>query len=110
MMCRIALFVLAVVSCAGCATLPPLQATSTRPYDTGDLTLLVRYTAKETCSCTFVMEMDEAFCRAFTKANPPVASSSINRDDKTVAASALLLWSARARFVDDQVGCVIETE
>jgi hypothetical protein len=110
MMSRIASLVCVVVSAAGCATLPPLQATSTRPYDTGDLRLLVRYTAKETCSCTFVMEMDEAFCRAFTRANPPVASSSINRDDKTVSASALLLWSARARFVDDQVGCVIETE
>lgn len=99
-----------VVLASGCATLPPLQATSTRPYDTGDLTLVVRYTAKETCSCTFVMEMDEAFCRAFTKANPPVASASIDRATRTVTSNALGLWSAKARFVDDQVGCILDVD
>ena len=81
---------------------------TTRPYDAGDLTLLARYTAKESCSCIFVMEMSEAYCRAFTKASPAVASWSVDRAGRTVRASALLLWRARARFVDEKLGCAFE--
>jgi len=92
----------------GCATIPHPDGQPARPYATGDLTLLVHYTAKETCSCLYVEQMPEQFCRAWTKANPAVASWSNDAQKKTVTASALLLWSASARFVDDDVGCVLD--
>jgi hypothetical protein len=80
----------------------------TRPYDDNDLMLLVDYTAKESCSCLFVMEMGEDYCRAWSKAAPAVATWSFDPDKKTVDAAVGLLWGARAHFVDDQVGCVLE--
>ena len=91
-----------------CASLPPLAEKPVRPYDTGDLTMLVRYRAKETCSCAFVMERDDAFCQAFTAAKPAVAGVEIDRRKKTTKAQALALWSATARFVNDDVGCVLD--
>jgi hypothetical protein len=91
-----------------CANVPARAGTPTRPYEAGDLTLLARYTAKESCSCIFVMEMSEAWCRAFTKASPSVASWSVDRAAGTVSASALLFWRAKARFLDEKFGCVLE--
>ena len=92
-----------------CATIPT-PATTERPYKTGDLTLVVRYTAKETCSCLFVMNMGEDYCRAWTRANPPVASWSADLQVKRVDANALGLWSAHAHFVDDDLGCVLDEQ
>lgn len=102
----LALFV--VVSCAACAAIPHPAGAPARPYATGDLTLLVHYTAKESCSCIFVQQMSEEFCRAYTKANPAVASWSVDAVQQTVSASALGLWSAQARFIDDQTGCILD--
>ncbi len=109
-MSRAAFAVLLVTLVAGaCATVPHPEGPPTRPYATGDLTLLVHYTAKETCSCLYVQEMPEDFCRAYTKAKPAVASFEVNDKDHSVTASALGLWSARAHFVDDKTGCVLES-
>jgi hypothetical protein len=104
----VALLMALLALSSSCATLPPLPEDPKRPYDTGDLTMLVRYRAKETCSCAFVMARDDAFCKAFTEASPSVAGVNIDRKTKTTSASALLLWSASARFVDDRRGCVID--
>lgn len=79
-----------------------------REYDNNDLQLISGYTAKELCSCLFVMEMDEAYCRAWTKASPSVATARVNREEKTVEAGALLFWGRRARYVDASFGCVLE--
>lgn len=79
-----------------------------RPYDNNDLQLITGYTAKETCSCLFVMEQDEAFCRAWTRASPQVATWKADPEKKTVEAAAGFLWSARARFVSAREGCVVE--
>ena len=79
-----------------------------RVYDNNDLELVVAYTAKDACTCLFVMERDEAFCRAFVKASPAVAHLTIDPEQKAVETSAVLLWSARARYVDARNGCVLE--
>ncbi len=97
------LVVLTVLSSA-CAT----TVGHHRPYQTGDLKLVTAYTAKETCSCLFVMNQSEEFCRAWTKAAPNVASWKVDTAAKTVESSALLFWSGRARFVSDHDGCVLE--
>lgn len=77
-------------------------------YDNNDLQLVTGYTAKDFCSCLFVMEQTEAYCRAWTKASPAVARIRIDERRKVVSASAAILWGAEARFVDAQQGCVLE--
>jgi len=84
------------------------QSSTRRLYDNNDLELVTAYTAKDACSCLFVMERDEAFCRAFVKASPAVARLTIDAEKKVVETTALLLWGARARFVDARTGCVVD--
>jgi hypothetical protein len=102
------LLALLALSLGACQDVRHRDDPQTRPYGTGDLTLLARYTAKESCSCLFVMGMSESFCRSYTKASPSVASWKVVREAKAVEASALVLWRAKARFVDDEVGCALE--
>ncbi len=79
-----------------------------RTYDNNDLELAVGNAAKMTCTCRFVMEMDEAYCRDWVRASPNVARFSVDLEKKVVDASAFISWTARAHYVDDQHGCVLE--
>jgi hypothetical protein len=79
-----------------------------RPYDNSDLELVTAYTAKDFCSCLFVMEQSEDACRRWTAAKPAVTSVKVDARKRTVQTSALLLWGAKARFVDAREGCVLE--
>ncbi len=79
-----------------------------RTYDNNDLELAVGNAAKMTCTCLFVMEMDDAYCRQWVKASPNVARFSVDRTAKTVEASAFITWPARAHLVDEKRGCVLE--
>lgn len=79
-----------------------------RVYDNNDLELVTTYTAKDACTCLFVLRRDEAYCRAFVKANPEVARLTIYREQKMVETTALLLWGARARLVDERTGCQVD--
>ncbi len=60
------------------------------------------------CSCMFVMEMDEAYCRAWVKASPDVAKVAFDRANKRVESSAFISVAATAHFVDEKRGCVLE--
>jgi hypothetical protein len=77
-------------------------------YAYNDLMLVTGYTAKDACSCMFVMEQTEEYCRAWVKANPPLGRFTYDRNSKTVTSSAALLWSATAKYVDDVVGCQLQ--
>jgi len=77
-------------------------------YHSSDPALAVAYRAKEACSCLFVEERDEAYCRAWTEASPDVARLSIDASRGEVSARALLFWSARARHRPGGGGCVLE--
>lgn len=90
------------VACSG------VQEDGSRLYEDSDLELVTGYTAKEFCSCVFVMEQSEDFCRQWTRAEPAIAVAHVDRDAKAVHASALSLWDATARFVDDRRGCVLD--
>jgi len=79
-----------------------------RSYDRNDLELLTSYTAKEACSCLFVLGQPEQFCAIWTKQNPPLARIAIDHEKKEVRASALVMWGATARFVNEREGCVFE--
>jgi len=100
--------VLAVLLGALLPALSSCESSGRRRYVNNDLVLVTAYTAKDACSCLFVMERDEEFCRAFVKASPAVARLTIDKEKKTVETSAVLLWGARARYVDARNGCVLE--
>jgi hypothetical protein len=100
--------VLAVLLAALLPALSSCERGGRRVYDNNDLELVTAYTAKDACSCLFVMERDEAYCRAWVQASPPVARLTIDMEKKVVETSALLLWGARSHYVDARVGCVLE--
>ena len=77
-------------------------------YSHNDLRMLTAYRAKEVCSCLFVQQQSEAFCEAYTVANPNLATYSVNFDDKTVQAEALMMWSNTAKYNSAQFGCVLD--
>lgn len=88
----------------GCADDNPKQ----RLYDNNDLELAVGNAAKMTCTCRFVMQMDDAYCREWVRASPNVARFSVDTEKKVVESSAFIAWPARAHYVDDKRGCVLE--
>lgn len=77
-------------------------------YNNHDLELLTAYRAKDMCSCVFVQDRDEAYCRDWTKASPNLATMSVDMEEKVVTTEAMQYWSATARFVDAKQGCVLE--
>jgi hypothetical protein len=88
----------AVLACGGGA----------RQYTNNDLELAAGHAAHDLCSCLFVMNMPEAYCRAWVKASPDVARFSVDQANKTVEASALVLWGARAVYEGEHHGCSLQ--
>jgi hypothetical protein len=77
-------------------------------YDTNDAQILTTYSAKSTCTCIFVMKRDEDFCAKWVHEEPNVKTVSIDYDKKQVESQAMALWGAKARFVNQRQGCIIE--
>ena len=98
------LVMLALLGLGGCAN-PDGEP---RTFEANDLILAVGNSARMGCSCMFVMEMDEAYCRAWVKASPDVAKVTFDKASKTVESSAFVSWAAKARWVDEKRGCILE--
>lgn len=79
-----------------------------RTFDNNDLELATGNSARMGCSCRFVMEMPEDFCRAWVRASPDIAMLSFDMANKAVESSAFMSVSARAHYVDEKRGCVLE--
>jgi hypothetical protein len=97
------LALIAVLFFAACANDGP-----PRTYQANDAVLAVGNAARMGCSCVFVMGMSDEYCHAWVKATPDVASFSVDHGNKSVSSSAFISFSARAHYVDDTVGCVLE--
>jgi len=93
-----------VLFAAGCAS----RETDPQTYDNNDVELAVGNAARMSCSCLFVMKMPSDFCAAWVKASPNVAKFNIDIEKKVVEATALIDWGARAHYVDDRRGCILE--
>lgn len=78
------------------------------PYRASLFSLAAAFNAKETCSCRYVLGMDEDFCREVTRVSPDVANAHPRDDEKVVVSRTLGLWSAKARWVSQEEGCVLE--
>ncbi|MBN2360794.1 MAG: hypothetical protein JXR83_15170 [Deltaproteobacteria bacterium] len=85
-----------------------LGALACDSYSENDLELVTGYKAKTMCTCLFVTGQTEQYCAAWSTENPPIASYRIDWDSKAVESQGLLLWGARARFVSERLGCVLE--
>jgi hypothetical protein len=92
---------LAAFSCAN-------DTGSPRTYANSDLELAVGNAARMGCSCLFVMEMSESYCRAWVKASPDVAKVTFDVANKKATGSSFISFAATARFVDDKRGCILE--
>lgn len=79
-----------------------------RTFDNNDLELAVGNGARMGCSCMFVMNMPEEYCRAWVKASPDVAKVTFDVKAKTVESSAFISTAAKAHWVDEKHGCVLE--
>jgi len=77
-------------------------------YAASDLELVTAYRAKELCSCLFVMNHSESYCRRYTAEEPDVASYRIDEAQRSVTTSAFFLWGASARWESPQTGCVLD--
>jgi len=99
------LFVLSLLSLAAACADPKSDP---RLFDNNDVELAVGNTARMGCSCLWVMNMDETYCRAWVKASPDVAKMNIDWANKRVESSAFLSSAAVAHYVDDKRGCVLE--
>ncbi|MCK6504897.1 hypothetical protein L6R53_16120 [Myxococcota bacterium] len=93
------ILLLALLSCAG---------KDVRTYDTDLLHLGTGYNARMACSCVFVLGRDEESCQDLLKVSPDLARFQVDREAGTVTSKALGGWRRTARFVDAQVGCVLE--
>ena len=78
-------------------------------YSHNDLRMLTAYRAKEVCSCLFVQQQSEDYCRAYTVAFPNLATYSVDFEDKAVQAEALLVWTNTARYQSAKFGCVLDS-
>ena len=79
-----------------------------RTFANNDFELAVGNSARMGCSCMFVMDMPESYCRAWVKASPDVAKLTFDVANKRVESSAFVSFAATAHFVDDKRGCVLE--
>ncbi len=77
-------------------------------FDTGLLRIGASYGAKLACSCLFVMEQDEEYCRAWVRASPDIVKLRIDEEDKTVTARALGVVRATARWTGERSGCQLQ--
>lgn len=77
-------------------------------YDTSLLHLGTGFSAKEACSCIFVIGQDAATCREILRVSPDVARFKVDEEGRTVTSRALGGWRRTARYVDEQTGCVLE--
>ena len=85
-----------------------LSACVQQGYNNHDLELLTSYRAKDMCSCVFVQKREESYCRDWTKASPNLATLSVDVDEKSVSTEALQYWAAKAIFVNEEQGCVLQ--
>src|SRR5689334_20391908 len=85
-----------------------LLSCSNGRYQRNDLELVAAHSARDMCSCLWVMEQDQDFCTAWVRASPDVAKYEIDTKNKRVKASAVSLWGSTAKFVSARSGCVLE--
>jgi hypothetical protein len=89
---------------AGGATL--LAAERVRAREASQFEVLTGFSAKEACSCAFVVEQNDEYCVAFGQTGPVPVAVAIDHGAKTVT-STFLGTSRTARFTEG-AGCLTD--
>ncbi len=76
-------------------------------YDNSLFQLASGFSAKEMCSCLFVMQRPESDCAEWTRVSPDVAKYKVDHDAKSVRSRALGMGKTVARWESERTGCVI---
>ena len=79
-----------------------------RVYHNSELLMLTTFRAKMMCSCLFAMEMEESFCKEWSRQSPDVASYKVDVAGQKVFAQSLGTFIATAHFRGPRAGCVLE--
>ncbi len=77
-------------------------------YDSSLFRLGSGFAAQTACSCLFVMERDEDFCREWVRVSPDVARFRVDYEAERVKARALGMGRVSAVYTGERTGCVIE--
>ena len=78
-------------------------------YANSDADLAVGHGSGVVCSCAFVMGLSDQACIERNRLTPDLVRYVIDRKNRRVEATALLMWTASARWVDDDFGCMPES-
>lgn len=76
-------------------------------YPDGLMKLGMRSTAHLMCSCLYVSENDEAFCREYAALKQVSPWIRVNAQEKIVDARLFLFFSGQAQYVGKNAGCKI---
>ncbi len=76
-------------------------------FNASVLTMGLGYTAKALCSCLYVSEQTEDQCREYAAIEQVSPKLLVDRDNKLVI-SKLLFWSAKAKYLGAEIGCVLD--
>lgn len=85
--------------------LSPLACTR---YEANDLEILTVFSAKQLCSCIFVMKRPESYCAEWAREEPNVKTFTVDYDSKRVKTQSMTLWGGSAHWVDAKRGCVAD--
>ena len=69
--------------------------------------LLPAFTAKEHCSCRFVMEQEEAYCSRYSRQYLPITSREVDEAQRRVTVRATGVTRS-ARWLSTREGCRLE--
>ena len=77
-------------------------------YSSSIARLGLNFTAKSMCSCLWVSENSEEFCRDYTELKQVTPSIAVDQQAKLVETSLFWILRAKAKFIDDKRGCQLQ--
>jgi hypothetical protein len=74
-------------------------------YKENVLSLGLAFTAQSLCSCLWVSHNSEKHCRDFVSIKQVKPTLRIDYEQKATMAKSFIIFSRRAKFLDDKRGC-----
>ena len=69
--------------------------------------ILPGFYAKEFCSCRFVMQQNDGYCRVYARQWLPISSLTVDEAARRITVTGLLVTRS-ARWISDREGCRLE--
>lgn len=81
--------------------------TSKDEYENSVADLGLGFVSKEMCSCMFVAEQEEGFCREFVKIKQVSPNINVDLREKSITASLFYIFKRTSQLRGDHQGCQI---